>query len=113
MALSVVAAAILVTSCVPRGAVVNVGGADVGVAERSEAIGAKSGLPDTAASAAGVIVDRAPHATRTPMSLAAPATEALPTATPTPERRPRIHLMSRAWRMCLTRRSQLTSHRHP
>lgn len=85
MALSVVAAAILVTSCVPRGAVVNVGGADVGVAERSEAIGAKSGLPDTAASDAGVIVDRAPHATRTPMSLAAPATKALPTATPTPE----------------------------
>jgi len=52
----------LVTSCVPRGVVVNTGGADVGVIDRSDSVGANR----------AVIVDRAPHATRTPMSLALP-----------------------------------------
>ncbi len=59
----------LVTSCVPRGAVVNTGGADIGVIDRSDSAGANR----------AVIVDRAPHATRTPMSLALPTLSLEPT----------------------------------
>jgi len=67
-----IAAVMLVTSCVPRGAVVNMGSLDVGVIDRSEGTGASR----------AVIADRAPHATRTPMSLALPTPTASPEPTP-------------------------------
>ncbi|MCD6285855.1 MAG: hypothetical protein J7M39_08090 [Anaerolineae bacterium] len=80
--LPAIAAVMLVTSCVPRGAAVNVvstDDTDVGAIDRSEAVAANSSPSDIAASQPGEIVDREPYATRTPMSLA------VPTSSPTPE----------------------------
>ena len=82
--LPAIAAVTFVTSCVSRGAVVSTGDVDVGAIDRSEVVAAKSSPSDTVASEPGKIVDRAPHATRTPMSLAVPTSSPTPEPTPSP-----------------------------
>jgi hypothetical protein len=82
--LPAIAAVMLVTSCLPRGAVVSTGDADVGVIDRSEVVTAKSSPSDIAVPEPGEIVDREPHATRTPMSLAVPTPSSTPEPTPSP-----------------------------